>query len=283
MISLRPALALQPYVQQMWYAASAPSPHALREHVLPTGEMHLVFRLAGPALRVFDGAADQLGRVLAEPVVGGPRSAYYAKESGAPVVTVGVQLRAGAARALFGVSAAELAERHTVLSDLWGAGGRSALDQVASQADPHASLRVLETMLARRLALQAAPAVHRAVARLLAQAGEPARIDTLVRASGYSHRAFIALFREASGMCPKRYARLMRFRGLLARLRAPYPLPLGILALEAGYSDQAHMQREFRAFAGLTPAQYLRLAPAQANHVPLPEVKFVQDAPARQR
>jgi AraC-like DNA-binding protein len=71
-------------------------------------------------------------------------------------------------------------------------------------------------------------------------------------------------------MSPKRYARLMRFRSLLASLRHAPADALGLLALEAGYSDQAHMTREFRAFAGVTPLQYLQLAPANANHVVLP-------------
>jgi transcriptional regulator GlxA family with amidase domain len=111
--------------------------------------------------------------------------------------------------------------------------------------------------------------MHPAVAAMLSAPQLPARIDALVRDSSVSHRRFIALFREATGMSPKRYARLMRFRALLASLRAAPESALGMLALDAGYSDQAHMNREFRAFTGVTPVQYLRLAPDNANHVAL--------------
>ncbi|HEY0064457.1 MAG TPA: helix-turn-helix domain-containing protein [Telluria sp.] len=275
MHSLTPAPALQPFVRQLWYAESPAEASAVREHVLPTGQMHLVFRLEGPALKLFTGPDDLTGSIVREPVVVGPRASFYAKESGASVTSIGVQLLPGAAMGLFGVSAAELAERHTPLSDLWGAAGRSALDQMAQARDPQACLQTLESILARQL--PRIKAMHPAVAQLLARPGQLARIDTLVRDSCYSHRGFIALFRQATGMSPKRYARLMRFRAVLASLRRQPGVPLGMLALDAGYSDQSHMQREFRAFAGLTPLQYLQRDPAEANHVVLRQVNFVQD------
>lgn len=267
MVTLTPSPALRPFVRQLWISESAARPEAAREHVLPTGDMHLVFRLAGPALRLFAGADDATGSVIRGPVVGGPRSSFYVKESGASVLTAGVQLLPGAALSLFGVSAAELAERHTLLADLWGTKADSALDQLASVAGAGRQLNVLEQLLAQ--GLRRPRAMHPAVAHLLAAGAGVVRIDTIVRDSCYSHRGFIALFRQATGMSPKRYARLMRFRALLAALHGPGHTALGELALDAGYSDQAHMTREFREFAGMTPLQYRLLAPASANHVPL--------------
>jgi len=271
MVTLTPSPKLRPFVRQLWISRSAPEPVAAREHVLPTGEMHLVFRLDGPALRLFAGEGDQIGSVVRGPVVGGPRSSFYVKESGASVLTAGVQLLPGAALSLFGVSAAELAERHTLLSDLWGAQAGSALDQLGGAGGAQDQLKVLEALLAQRLLLPRA--MHPAVAQLLREGGQGVRIDAAVRQSSYSHRGFIALFRQATGMSPKRYARLMRFRALLAALHSSRDTPLGELALDAGYSDQAHMSREFREFAGMTPLRYRLLAPAMANHVPLLIVK----------
>jgi AraC-like DNA-binding protein len=265
---LMPSPALRPFVRQLWISQSAPQAEAGREHALPTGEMHLVFRLAGPALRLFSSESDQTGTVVRGPVVGGARSSFYIKESGASVLSVGVQLLPGAAMDLFGVSAAELAERHTPLSDLWGAGADSALNQLSSARGAQNRLMILEGLLAQRLPMPRA--MHPAVAQLIQASGGGVRIDAAVRDSRYSHRGFIALFRQATGMSPKRYARLMRFRALLAMLRERCSAtPLGQLALEAGYSDQAHMNREFRQFAGLTPLQYRLLAPPAANHVAL--------------
>jgi AraC-like DNA-binding protein len=265
---LVPRPALRPFIGQLWVSTSTGQPDGTREHVLPTGQMHMVFRLAGPALRVYADAGDQHGSSIAVPVLGGARAGFYVKQVAGPVVSVGVQLLPGAAQALFGVSAAELAGRHTPLQDLWGARADSVLQQLAEQSDPQRQLARLESLLAAQF--QTEPALHPGVAQALAACAHPGRIDELVRASRYSHRGFIAQFRQASGMSPKRYARLMRFQAVLAALRQQPAASLSALAHGAGYSDQAHMTREFREFAGVTPSQYRLLAPDAAHHVALP-------------
>jgi AraC-like DNA-binding protein len=39
------------------------------------------------------------------------------------------------------------------------------------------------------------------------------------------------------------------------------------VALDAGYSDQPHLARDFRELAGLTPSRYRALAPDGSRHV----------------
>ena len=265
MLIIAPRATLRPFVKQLWVSHGGGQPAGTREHVLPTGQMHLVFRLSGPPLTVFRDPADLAGASIAGPVVGGARASFYVKEVGAPVLSVGVQLLPGAAQTLFGVSAAELAGRHTPLSDLWGAQADSVLQQLAEQADPSRQLMHLEALLAARL--PRVHGLHPCVAEVLGKFAHAARVEDMVRESRYSHRGFIALFRQATGLSPKRYARLMRFQQLVEALRTASGTSLSELALAAGYSDQAHMNREFREFAGVTPLQYRVLAPEAAHHV----------------
>ena len=53
---------------------------------------------------------------------------------------------------------------------------------------------------------------------------------------------------------------MLRFRQAVGALdrTAGGPASWAALAARAGYADQAHFIREFRALAGLTPAAYLR-------------------------
>ena len=56
-----------------------------REHALPTGAMHLVFRLTEAPLRIVTQDADHVdAQTIAESMVGGVRSRFYVRELSAP-------------------------------------------------------------------------------------------------------------------------------------------------------------------------------------------------------
>lgn len=266
LVTRAPSARLRPYASTLWWSSTPELDPGKREHVLPTGCMHLVFRLSGPALRLYDGDDDLTGTLIRTPVIGGVRTSFYVKETGAGVTSAGVVLLPGAAAALFGAPAGEFAGRHIELSAVWGGAAGLVLERIAEAGPPERQLAMLDRLLCERLGEPVS--LHPAVAQALRRIDGAGPIGALAAASRYSHRSFIALFRDASGIGPKRYARLMRFQQLLAGMRDANPPALGELALVAGYSDQSHMSREFREFAGVSPGQYCRLAPASANHVP---------------
>lgn len=264
---------LAPFVRSVWASDRAPDRPGGVEHVLPSGSMHLVFRLGGTGLRLLDAGGGAGGCVLGWAVVGGPRSSFYAKDASCSPGSVGAQLRPGACRPLFGVDADALAERHTPLEALWGAEAGLALERIHAATGPAAQLAVLERLLAARLPLLRG--LHPAVAQALHALGEAGGVPIaeLARASGYSHRRFGALFRQQVGLGPKTFARVLRWQTVLARAqslaRAGQPLSWSALALDAGYSDQAHLGREFRALAGVTPEAYRLARPRAVHHLPL--------------
>lgn len=261
-LSRPPCPALRPYVRLVWAAAPTGPAAPGREHVLPTGCMHLALRPGGPPLRLFEGADDCVGRTVGHAVVGGARLDHYVRETGLPSWSVGAQLEPGAAWALFGASAEALAQRHTLLQDLWGPAADLLLERLAQAAEPRRCLQVLEQALLARL--QPRRGMAPAVAAALASLEGGSSVEAAVRASGWSHRHLVLRFREATGLAPKQHARVLRLQDALDLLGRG---SLAEAAHAAGYADQAHFGREFRAFAGLTPAQWRAARPAQPHHV----------------
>jgi AraC-like DNA-binding protein len=97
----------------------------------------------------------------------------------------------------------------------------------------------------------------------LLQAGSGDGIAGLAAALGVTERMLRRDLLAWTGLAPKALARILRFQSALSRLRGAAD-PLALLALDAGYADQAHMTREFRRLAGMPPSQArCRLLPVQ--------------------
>lgn len=112
--------------------------------------------------------------------------------------------------------------------------------------------------------LDPATVVEREANRKLARAAEyisdnctaALRLEDICSASGLSASYLIRAFRKHYGMTPHTYLlnrRIQLARGLLKGGGA-----IADVALETGFSDQAHFQRTFKQFLAATPGQYRR-------------------------
>ena len=112
---------------------------------------------------------------------------------------------------------------------------------------------LVETYLLRRLdaAPKPPPGVEWAWHELLRSGGRMP-IRGLSTELGWSPRRLIARFRQYVGLPPKTAARVIRFDRAVALLREART-PLAAVAAECGYSDQAHLTRDFRELAGAAP------------------------------
>lgn len=268
MIRRLPAAPLRPFVSLLWASGDSVDDAAAlaeRERVLPTGAMHLVFRVSSDPLQLFDDANDATGYDAGHAIVGGARSSCYVRGVVTGSRSVGAMLRPGAALPLFGVSAGELAERHTRLDELWHSDAAAIREQLLALPSPQAELDHFEAVLLQRM--PRVRGLHPAIAEALERLSEGSDVRRIVDDSGYSHRHFIALFEGAVGLTPKRYARVLRFRHAIERLAADPSVTLAELALDAGYGDQAHFNRDFREMAGISPTEYRSAAPRFPHHV----------------
>ncbi|MFI6635614.1 helix-turn-helix domain-containing protein [Nonomuraea fuscirosea] len=95
----------------------------------------------------------------------------------------------------------------------------------------------------------------------LAALSGTARVQEAARLLGCSRRHLSGTVRCALGVTPKEYQRLLRFeavRGQLVAAARDGTAGLAAVAAAAGFADQAHLTREWRAMAGCTPAEWLR-------------------------
>ena len=117
---------------------------------------------------------------------------------------------------------------------------------------------LVEAFLVRRLADAAAPspAIEWSWAQLHKSHGRIS-IARIADELGWSHRRLISRFREQLGLTPKAVARVIRFDRAVQLLAGSAPSTLASVAYDCGYFDQAHMNRDFRDLADMTPAELL--------------------------
>jgi AraC-like DNA-binding protein len=237
-------------------------PHA-REWGLPTGCADLVVPLDGQRLWRYDRAGDAAGRSFAGGVLQGAQDRAALRDTSRASLVVGVHFKPAGLAAFWREPAGAFAGLTLPLDALWSGFADDLRAQIGACALPDQRLRHLERALLRRLRRDAEPDPLALWAQRRLAGG--AAVGEVQRASGLAAATFIARYRAACGLAPKRHAALMRFQALLRAV--PSQASWAALAVDAGYADQAHMTRQFGEFAGMTPGHYRRHATAFALHV----------------
>ena len=177
----------------------------------------------------------------------------------AGVEAAGIRFRPGVAAAVFGFDGTEVANRRVPLDAVLAGPAARRLDDRLGDAvgAPVGRAAVLEAE-ARAWLSRATRAVDpvAAAAASAAPNGAPAPIDALAHELGLSSRQLHRRCLRSFGYGAATLLRILRLQRFLAL--ADQPRSLARLAAAAGYSDQAHLTRECRALAGLTPGELRR-------------------------
>lgn len=108
-------------------------------------------------------------------------------------------------------------------------------------------------------------AVARQAVTAIVRARGDCTVAQLASELGLSSRQLQRRFRDATGLTPKQFARLRRFRHAAGELLREKPRPWAMVAYETGFADQAHLTREFTQLIGLS-AEELREKHAAITH-----------------
>ncbi|MFJ6196658.1 DUF6597 domain-containing transcriptional factor [Micromonospora sp. NPDC092111] len=239
------APALRPWVEHYWlvdWALSTP----FEQQVVPHPAVNVVFRRAadGPETAELSG----VGRTL-----------FSITLTGTGTVS-GVQFRPGGFRPFWRRPVAELTGRQVPLSTDPAAAhaAGSAVPPTRCEGTDDQRRRALDAFL---LAWAPEPDPAAAEAIMLAETirtdRSVLRVDDFAHRHGLSVRRLQRLFLDHVGVGPKWVIRRYRLQEAIEQAAAGPP-DWSALAADLGYSDQAHLVRDFVAVTGRTPAAYAR-------------------------
>ncbi|WP_375755209.1 DUF6597 domain-containing transcriptional factor [Corallococcus exercitus] len=238
-VEVKPCAALAPYVQCYWALELSGAVPVGVHRVLPDGCLDILVDLT-------DGVGVR--------VVGAMRAAEVVPLS-ERAVFVAVRFRPGGAQPFLRLPLLELTDATVALEDLWPREAREWRERLGEVAGTAARFALLERLLLDRLPGREGDAGVRHAVDLILGARGQVPVRSLEEVMGVGARQVERRFHAAVGLSPKVLCRI-------ARLQHAVELSRGLQgaewALAAGYYDQAHQVREFRALTGLTPGAYVR-------------------------
>jgi AraC-like DNA-binding protein len=235
-------------------------PRHRRMNVPPMPSAHLFVNLGEP-VRLFDSDPSVPPAVFADGWFMGVWTRRFLVEYPTRVRVAGVHFKPWGMSPFTAMPASELRDRWAPVDAVW----QRSVDRIRNQAGGPASaagtLRVLEEVLRSRLAEGPSRGLglvqHTGGQLAASHGGLP--VGALADAAGVSGNHLATQFKSHVGVTPKRVARIYRFARLIWSVDAPRAVDWPGLAQTAGYFDQAHFGKEFKAFTGHTPTEYLAL------------------------
>ncbi|MBM2614364.1 AraC family transcriptional regulator [Actinoplanes sp. LDG1-06] len=230
------AANLTPYVEHYWIVSwDLRGQEPYEQRVLPYPAVNVTFkpgrcRIAGVVTGPFRETLEGTGRVF------------------------GVRFRPGGFRPFLGAPVSTITGRYVPVETVFGDG----LAEQILEADDQAAVRVMDALLTDRAPDRPSPAAELAAA-VVARAAEDTgitRVDDLAREFSVGVRQLQRLCGDYVGVSPKWVIRRARLHEASDRIQAGTPVDLGALAADLGYSDQAHLTRDFTAMVGVPPASY---------------------------
>jgi AraC-like DNA-binding protein len=169
------------------------------------------------------------------------------------VDVVGIRFEPYGAALGFGLPSEELVDRAFPLAEVVAVRAGEWMERLAATADWGSRMLVLESGLRAALDVRRCDPVVEAASRIIARSGGRMTVEALSSELGVRPRRLERGFRAHVGIAPKKLCRITRFQRLLGEMERG---TLAGAAVRCGYTDQAHLTRDFRDFGGMTPAAF---------------------------
>jgi AraC-like DNA-binding protein len=247
-----PAAPLAHAVREFWEVKGALK--AFRETLLPNGCVEIMINL-GPPHRVHGG---QGAGEWTDAWYSGLHERAISIETEQGTHLVSARLHPLGAAELLGQGVATHSNNIVELQQVLGEVAARLATALRAADGPAERFAMLERMLLERLGGHMVPEAVRWAAGQIEQSHGRSRVTALAEGTEVSRKHLATSFRRYVGMSAKSYAQIHRFLWTMGQLQASEHVQWSTLALDAGYSDQSHLARDFRRIGAASPVEYLK-------------------------
>lgn len=257
---LPPGSVLQPYVRCIWTIAEDHTQADSRESATPDSYVELICNLGDPCYLQAETEIELPAIYLV-----GLQNKPIVFRVGGMTHIIGIRFYPWGVLPFKGLGLPVLNSTPQALAEDWQV-LQPALRQIARSGTFEQAAHYIAQFLVSRLKREQPDLsqVAQAGGYLYATNGL-ARIDELAAYCSFSSRQLERQFKTLVGISPKKFARAVRFERIALRLFTAPDTDFLDLAYEFGYTDQAHFINDFKAFAHLTPGEFVKTLRAYAE------------------
>lgn len=251
MIDYIPTELLRPFISNYRIIESSDE---LVNRVLPNTSLTIAFRFKGQVNYLTDSIASKLPTTTISGLRKSVRLINYEKDT----ATIIVLFKEIGATAFFKQPVYELFEESVSLDHFIQQKKITIVEaQLAEAKNNTQRIAIIEQFLLSELYnVKPDNLILTAVNRIHSAKGI-FKIKELADTLYISHDAFEKRFRKIVGTSPKRYSSIVRLKSVVAQNK--HHRNLTGIALDAGYYDQSHFNKDFKLFTGLTPSEFFKL------------------------
>ena len=225
---------------------------------LPHAEGVLIINL-GQRIEIVGGDAGVLRLNAGDAFFAGPHLKPALSRSGGSQAGVHVYLPLSTMRRLIDTPMHAFVDRVAPLDAFLGNEARDLGEALGAARNWETRAKLLDAALLRLLSVRKRVDLQQAFALRMLRERRDLDVADVAREIGWSRKHLAARVRDAVGVGPRCFRRLLRFQRLVGAVgERRTPPDWAGLAQDAGYCDQSHMIREFVEFSGLSPAAYWR-------------------------
>jgi AraC-like DNA-binding protein len=256
-MSCIPAYPLNQYIYDLYYVDHGiPYP---RIKVLPTPTLHLMFNF-GDHFQIYKPEQAQPSTLDTTNWFVGLWNQPYSVEWRQTVRFYGIHFKPVGAYPFLRHPLSDLHNQIVPLDAIWGCYAAEISERLYAAPTIQAGLALLERMLLTLLHREenGLEIAQYAVEEIIRRRGIVS-VRALSDQIGISQNHLGTLFKRIVGVAPKELARYYRFAHVLQSIDPAHPTDWTLIARQLHYYDLSHLNKDFVAFTGHNPSDYLHL------------------------
>ena len=250
----KPHPFLSDYIECYWSAYAERPPFSEQESLIPDGTIEMMFNFGDNYFQIVDG---EKKLIKGSHVIGIRREALKISQTSKQDFFC-IRYRPGGTYPFFGIPAHLFANGFFSLEELIGPSYKAIEEKLYGIQDNNKRVEIIEDYLFKKF--NERPEDHGFVKHCLdlLNCTDRMKIVGLAEQFNTNYKTIERKFDKVVGLTPSHYLKIRRFNRALLSIYSLNYKTLTDAALDSGYYDQSHFNREFRQLTGLRPGEFLR-------------------------